>query len=254
MEQDTFIPGMNGGNANDPYSNNPAPRGYQQESTMIEGLNYGGPAAPTQAAPQGSPRTNTPQGGGQTPVVGFLYSVSKNGFPEFWPLYVGQNRIGKGADMDICLREGSVSEHHADIQIKKMRSAGGRLIATIVDAGSKNGIVLNDEELDYDRHALKDRDIITVGLSYKLAFILIDPVEYGLEVCETFVPLEQPKAQPQRPAEPMIPDNSTHPGHAAVPPTPYGNPYADVTPIQDETINIQGGNISGLNAGGTRIL
>ena len=97
-------------------------------------------------------------------------------------MYVGINRIGKSEEADIKLLEGSVSDIHANIQIKRMRSNGGRLIATIVDAGSKNGIVVNDEELDYDRHQIKNGDIITIGLSYKLAFILVDPIEYKLNV------------------------------------------------------------------------
>lgn len=40
---------------------------------------------------------------GESPVVGFLYSLSRGGDPEWWPLYIGQNKIGKDAQMDICL-------------------------------------------------------------------------------------------------------------------------------------------------------
>ncbi|MCH5230531.1 MAG: FHA domain-containing protein [Muribaculaceae bacterium] len=237
MEQETYIPGLNS-HLNDPYNQEGHTNPYQPDAPRVKKSQMKAP---------------TNDQGLQTPVVGFLYSVSKNGFPEYWPLYIGQNRIGKSADMDICLREGSVSDHHANIQIKKMRTNGGRLIATIVDAGSKNGIVVNDEELDYDRHPLKNLDILTMGLNYKLIFILIDPVEMGLTINKDFVALDEVKKDKKKEdetEEPFIPENATHhPGRSENQGySPYGN-----GPIQDETINING-NYSGLNAGGTRIM
>ena len=235
MEQETYIPGLNS-HFNDPYSQDALTNPYQ-------------PDAPR---PKKAPaKNNSHSQDSQTPVVGFLYSVSKNGFPEYWPLYIGINKIGKSKDMDICLREGSVSDHHADIQIKKMRTKDGRLISTIVDTGSKNGIVVNQEELDYDRHPLKNMDIITVGLNYELIFILIDPVEVGLNINKDFVAIEDNKKSEQEENNgPLIPDYATH-HHVQFGDGGY-NPY-DSDPVQDETINING-NINGLNAGGTRIM
>ena len=53
-----------------------------------------------------------------TPVVGFLYSISRQGIGEYWPLRLGTNVIGRSADCDIRLMERSVSERHASISIK----------------------------------------------------------------------------------------------------------------------------------------
>lgn len=66
----------------------------------------------------------------------------------------------------------------------------GKLIASIKDVGSKNGMYLNDEELDYENHSCKLNDIITVGTCYKLLLILIDAKDYGLSVAEDFMVVE----------------------------------------------------------------
>lgn len=257
MEQATFIPDMNGANVGH-ASKDGAPQQFQSDGTMIEGMPYGNPYSPDTASNKnmGQSEPNPSYKNQGTPVVGFLYSVSKNGFPEYWPLYVGRNRVGKGHDVDICLREASVSDHHADIQIKKMRQQGGKLIATIVDAGSKNGIILNDEELDYDRHSLKNGDVLTIGLHYKMVFLLVDPIEFGLQPVEGFVALDNVRQEtPSAPAVPPIPSDATFspgaPNHSTS--DPYSNPYENYR-NQDETVNISGQNYSGLNAGGTRIL
>ncbi len=124
----------------------------------------------------------------ETPVVGFLYSLSRGGEPEWWPLHIGQNKIGKAADMDICLSERSISSHHANINLKRLRRKGNSLAASIVDIGSKTGIILNDEELDYEPRTLKNEDIVTFGLNYKCVVILVDPTKYGLEESSEFIP------------------------------------------------------------------
>ena len=124
------------------------------------------------------------------PVVGFLYSISRKGIGEYWPLHLGTNTIGRAADCDIRLCEMSVSEHHATLSIKQMKQAQ-KLIASIRDTGSKNGMYLNEEELDYENHSCKTDDIITVGTSYKLLLILIDAEQCGLSVAENFVAAEE---------------------------------------------------------------
>jgi pSer/pThr/pTyr-binding forkhead associated (FHA) protein len=134
-------------------------------------------SVPSQASPQAKPNT---------PVVGFLYSISRKGIGEYWPLHLGTNTIGRSEDNDICLKEMSVSSKHATLSIKQMKSTH-KLIASIRDTGSKTGMFLNDEELDYENHTCKANDIITVGSSYKLLLILIDAEEYGLSVAEGFV-------------------------------------------------------------------
>ncbi len=173
MKQDeTFVKGVN-----NPYARS---RGAQRtgNETYIPGMNDVSPgSAPSQASPQAKPNT---------PVVGFLYSISRKGIGEYWPLHLGTNTIGRADDCDICLKEMSVSSKHATLSIKQMKSTH-KLIASIRDTGSKTGMYLNDEELDYENHACKANDIITVGANYKLLLILIDAEEYGLSVSDEFV-------------------------------------------------------------------
>ena len=175
MKQDeTFVKG-----GNNPYARS---KGGQRtgNETYIPGMNDytpGSAPAPAAANPKAKPNT---------PVVGFLYSISRKGIGEYWPLHLGTNTIGRSEDNDICLKEMSVSSKHATLSIKQMKSTH-KLIASIRDTGSKTGMYLNDEELDYENHTCKANDIITVGANYKLLLILIDAEEYGLSVSEEFV-------------------------------------------------------------------
>ena len=125
-----------------------------------------------------------------TPTVGFLYSISRRGIGEYWPLHLGLNKIGRAADCDVRLQEMSVSDYHAAISIKQMKTTH-RLIASIRDIGSKNGLFLNDEELDYENHNCKANDIILIGRCYKLLLLLIDAEQCGLSIAEDFVPTDE---------------------------------------------------------------
>ena len=125
-----------------------------------------------------------------TPVVGFLYSISRKGIGEYWPLHLGTNTIGRSSECDIVLRERSISERHATLSIKQMKTTH-KLIASIRDTGSKNGMYLNEEELDYDNHTCKNNDIITIGFNYKLLLLLIDAEQYGLSVSEDFAATDE---------------------------------------------------------------
>lgn len=122
-------------------------------------------------------------------VVGFLYSISRKGIGEYWPLHLGMNTIGRSSECSIQLKEQSVSERHAVINIKKMKTTDV-LIASIRDEGSKNGMFLNSEELDYDMHTCKNGDIITVGFNYQLLLILINASSCGLFMSENFQAVE----------------------------------------------------------------
>lgn len=123
------------------------------------------------------------------PVVGFLYSISRQGIGEYWPLHIGRNTIGRSSECDVCLQEGTVSDLHAALNIKQMQTTK-KLSAQIRDEGSKNGIFVNDEELDFDVHSCVNGDIITIGLHYKLLLILVDADAYGLSVDEDFVAVD----------------------------------------------------------------
>lgn len=175
MKQDeTFVKG-----GNNPYARS---KGGQRtgSETYIPGMNDYTPGSVP------APAVTNPKAKPNTPVVGFLYSISRKGIGEYWPLHLGTNTIGRAEDNDICLKEMSVSSKHATLSIKQMKSTH-KLIASIRDTGSKTGMYLNDEELDYENHTCKANDIITVGANYKLLLILIDAEEYGLSVSEEFV-------------------------------------------------------------------
>lgn len=167
-------------NGNNPYAR--SEKGSSGNETYVPGMQ--------QNAPGVSENKSLNQQHDATPVVGFLYSISRKGIGEYWPLHLGTNTIGRSNECDIVLRERSVSERHATLSIKQMKTTH-KLIASIRDTGSKNGMYLNEEELDYDNHTCKNNDIITVGTSYKLLLLLIDAEQYGLSVAEDFVPVEE---------------------------------------------------------------
>lgn len=131
----------------------------------------------------------------ESPVVGFLYSISRHGFGEFWPIHAGNNIIGRSDDCHIKLNEKTVSSPHADIRAR-IQKKSGQVIANIKDLGSKNGIEVNGEELCYEDFDLKDGDKILIGDAYEFLFILIDPKEKGLKVAENFCECEATISDP----------------------------------------------------------
>ncbi len=127
--------------------------------------------------------TNIPN---QKPIVGFLYSISKSSSGEFWPLRIGSNSIGRSVDCDVCLGEATVSEQHAVIVVRQMKNPE-KIIASICDARSTCGTMINGESLGFDQRECFNGDIITIGEHYDLFFILIDAKQIGLNVCREFM-------------------------------------------------------------------
>lgn len=123
----------------------------------------------------------------QKPIVGFLYSISKSMVGEFWPLHIGSNTIGRSADCDVCLGEATVSEQHAVLVVRQMKNPE-KIIASICDARSTCGTMINGESLGFDQRECYNGDIITIGEHYDLFFILIDVKQIGLNVCRDFLP------------------------------------------------------------------
>lgn len=228
MSDETYVPGLNNEKKRQGAAEFPESFPTYSAAPM--------PGVQPAAAPQA-------KGESETPVVGFLYSLSRNGEPEWWPLHIGQNKIGKDADMDICLAEGSITGHHANINIKRMRRTGS-LSASLVDVGSKNGIVLNEEEIDYEPHTIKNEDIVIFGLNYKCVVILVEPTKYGLEPAEEFVAIETaPKAAKAEAGAKTMPIGMANPA----PMDPFEG-FND-----NATINISGGGVD-LSGGTTKIL
>lgn len=190
MAESTRVPGIypqhdETGNLYTRRQNDPTQNDYK--GTVVPGMNKVAPEVAKQSVASAAHRE---------PVVGFLYSISRQGFGEFWPLHVGSNSIGRSPERDIYLPEQTVSDRHASLNIKQLKSTK-KILASIRDEGSKNGIYVNNEELDYDAHEVKNHDIITIGDNYKLLVILIDAEEMGLSISEDFQPVDEAPAKPE---------------------------------------------------------
>lgn len=184
-----------------------------QNETIVPGRNY---VQNNEQSKVSNPTTN--ETCDASPVVGFLYSISRQGIGEYWPIKLGKNTIGRSEACDIQLAEASVSDIHASLSVKIMKSTG-RLVASIKDEGSKTGLFLNNEELDYNNYSCKNLDVIVVGSSYRLLIILVDAIEYGLTAAENFISTEISKTTGKlgtsKPiaAEPINDDPFTRPAH-----------------------------------------
>ena len=185
-QKKTVVPGMENGytshnESQDLYSrNNSSP----YKGTMIPEMQYGN------AHNEGGGNVQKNNMNTGKPVVGFLYSISRQGIGEFWPLYVGPNSIGSSPDCDITLSEGTVSSEHATIVVRKMRNPE-KTVASITDSRSTNGTMVNGESLWMDAKECFNNDIITIGMNYEMVLILIDTKAMGLRVSENFIPTQQ---------------------------------------------------------------
>ena len=123
------------------------------------------------------------------PILGFLYSISRMGLTEYWPLKIGKNNIGKNYDCEVRLAEQTVSDLHARLVIQQMKNPE-KIVASLRDEGSTNGTMVNGVNIGFDNVEIKNGDILTIGDNYKLLFILIDKKEYGLAPAENFIPMD----------------------------------------------------------------
>ena len=188
------------------------------------------------------------------PVVGFLYSISRTPAGEFWPLQIGPNKIGTSPSSDIILPEGTVSQEHAVLVVRKLKSSGN-VIASITDAQSTNGTMLNGESLGFNPVECHNGDKIVVGENYELVLILIDTAKMGLSVSEGFISIDNETVDELEEPTPINGyttggtnafTNSSF-GGAPVPP-PFGGGYSG-----GGTVGLDGS--SGMNnKGGTKSL
>lgn len=210
------------GGANNIYSPNiSSNESSSSNKTLVPGMN-------DLVAPGVAPATE--EGVNEAPVVGFLYSISKRGVGEYWPLHPGRNTIGSSADCDICLREATVTDQHAILFVKKMETTG-KVLASIADNGSKTGIYVNSEELGYDRFTCKNHDLIRIGKNYVLLLIIIDAEAMGLSVATEFHPLDEiddDMGMPEMPSNNLYdPGNRNQQGTVSM--DGYDNPMAGGT-------------------------
>ena len=170
--------GYAGGNQAYSRSNNY----HRGNGTVFPGMEVQPKGTPHPA--QNSPQSNSRPLG--KPIVGFLYSISRTGIGEFWPLHIGQNIIGNSTDCDIVLGEGTVSSKHANLHINKMKRPE-KTEATISDLGSTNGTLVNENSVSVARPVeCVNGDIITIGENYNLLLLLIDTKALGLHLSEIY--------------------------------------------------------------------
>lgn len=190
----TVFPGLGQEGDFTPRQNYP---GYNQPYSRPSNQGRGnGTVYPGMEMPTGQPRTSAPQQQNNTkqsgkPIVGFLYSISRTGVGEYWPLHIGQNIIGNSIDCDIVLGEGTVSQRHANLHINKMKKPE-KTEATISDLGSTNGTLVNENSVSVARPVeCVNGDIITIGENYDLLLLLIDTKAIGLHLSESFIDIRE---------------------------------------------------------------
>lgn len=184
------------------------------------------------------------------PVIGFLYSISRMGFGEYWPLHVGSNSIGRKPECDVSLQEATVSEQHAVLVVRIMKNPE-KVIASICDAQSTCGTLINGESLGFEPRECMNGDVITIGEHYDLYFILIDVKQIGLKVSEGFIPV-------QSTTPPPIAASTYAPGTEVRPPAnPYENTPRPTGPIPgsypEGTVGIDGTDGTGFTEPGHTI-
>lgn len=190
-------------------------RSADSKGTVVPGMGNN-PDVVTNATNVSGMRAQQARPASGKPVVGFLYSISKTAAGEFWPIHIGQNTIGQNPASDIVLPEGTVSTDHAVLVVRKMKNPE-KVIASISDARSTNGTMLNGESLGFTAVECQNGDIITIGDNYELYLVLIDATALGLKVCQDFIPV-QIEQEPQRGP---VPPGFTRPG---VEFSPYDGP------------------------------
>lgn len=126
-------------------------------------------------------------------IMGFLVSVSKTSYGEFWPVYVGPNNIGRGPKNDINLQEKSISTDHAQLVVRQMMKNGEKngVLVFVKDNGSMYGTQVNGETLGLDPVECHNGDVITVGSCYELLFIQVDAEALGLKKRDDFVAADE---------------------------------------------------------------
>lgn len=196
-QEKTAVPGLG-----DVFSANPKSKLYSRSSTQVNYANNSiGTIVPSMERVAPGLKIKDSKDGNSSPVVGFLYSISRQGIGEYWPVHLGTNKIGRSEDCSIRLRENTVSDLHAELYVKQMKTTH-KILASLRDVGSKNGIFVNDEELDYGTHECFNNDLITIGLNYRLLLILIDAEALGLSVSENFIAVQE-EEEPEIPFQPQ---------------------------------------------------
>ena len=249
LEPETNYGGAHSGaSSNNFYSRSNRPSSAR--GTIVPGMSEtqnNSASANAEAAETATQPRRTVQPG--KPVVGFLYSISRTRFGEYWPIQLGMNTIGQAEGNDIQLAEGTVSGRHAKLLTRQGKDS---LIARISDDESTNGTMVNGERLDFGAEELHDGDIITIGNNYEFVLVLIDVEKRGLKPSEKFIPVEVETEEDEFDDIPDFSGGATRPGGFDPyneGPTSWGNGGGGYSPAGG-TVGMDG-SMSGGNHGGT---
>lgn len=159
--------------------------------------------------------------GQNTPIAGFLYSVSRTAAGEYWPIYEGPNKIGRGAENVVKLNDKQISENHATLVVRPMYDGDTKtgILVFVQDMMSTCGTKVNGTSLGFEAKECHNGDILTIGPNYELLLILVDAASLGLTQKEALKDVETVE--------------TGEPGGVWVTPLPGGNPKGTI---------LQGGN------------
>jgi len=115
---------------------------------------WGGATATHRSSPDIAQRS------GQSPLIGFLTSFSKDPNGLFWPLRVGRVQIGADSSADVTLPYDGISGSHATIMVRTSKTVTK---IWVVDDKSLNGTQVNGEEIFNDNKTLVHGDVVNVG-------------------------------------------------------------------------------------------
>lgn len=253
----TVFPGIGPEGDYNPHQGNSAgqSQAYSRSSNQRKGS---GTVFPGMETPQtGAPRTvqapmpRAASNAGGKPVVGFLYSISRTGIGEYWPLHIGQNIIGNSSECDIVLGEGTVSSKHANLHINKMKKPE-KTEATISDLGSTNGTCVNENSVSVARPIeCVNGDIITIGENYDLLLLLIDTKALGLHLSDNFIDIREDEDEFYSPSNVSEKRENSTRLEQDFPPRFQGpaSPYDGSNRPTDSTVGMDSN--SGIRSGGT---
>lgn len=115
-------------------------------------------------------------------LAGILISFSSTENGEHWPIYIGENVIGKSDGCNVVLGRSTVSERHANL---KAGYIGGSLIYHLTVLSTSTFLQINNIALA-DNAFIHENDKIGIG-GYTLMLLVVDPVKQGLEINEEFI-------------------------------------------------------------------
>lgn len=124
-------------------------------------------------------------------MVGVLFSVSRLGNGEIFPIYEGKNNIGRGRSNDIRLQEASINDLHAVLYAVHDDYPAKDYVLSVHDQGSSFGTMVGNDDVIFNPHTVHDGDILYIGNNYQLVVKLFQREAYNLFTSETFQSTEE---------------------------------------------------------------